>query len=121
MEFCSSIFSSILFSLKLFELSFFIIKPFIINEQYKKQQILLNLKIKIPNSDNYIEIPLRDDENPLLIFNNLKLDSTDDIKKIIYEKIEYSIYLIKYFKYLAISNNSVNRINELYRNVNIIN
>ena len=96
-------------------------KPFIINEQYKKQQILLNLKIKIPNSDNYIEIPLRDDENPLLIFNNLKLDSTDDIKKIIYEKIEYSIYLIKYFKYLAISNNSVNRINELYRNVNIIN
>ena len=96
-------------------------KPFIINEQYKKQQILLNLKIKIPNSDNYIEIPLRDDENPLLIFNNLKLDSTDDIKKIIYDKIEYSIYLIKYFKYLAISNNSVNRINELYRNVNIIN
>lgn len=96
-------------------------KPFIINEQYKKKQILLNLKIKIPNSDNYIEIHLKEDENPLLIFNNLKLDSTDSIKKIIYEKIEQSIYLIKYFKNLALTSNSVNEINELYKNINIIN
>ena len=90
-------------------------KPFIINEQYKKPEILLNIKIKIPNSNNFIEIPLREDENPYLIFNNLKLNSTDEIKKIIYEKIEYSIYLIKYFKNLALSRYSVNQINELFK------
>ena len=75
----------------------------------------MNIKIKIPNSNNFIEIPLREDENPYLIFNNLKLNSTDEIKKIIYEKIEYSIYLIKYFKNLALSRYSVNQINELFK------
>ncbi len=96
-------------------------KPFIINNQDKKKEILLNIKIKKTESDNYIELPIREEEDPILILDNLKLDLQEIQKKKIIKDIENSLNIIKHFKNLYIENDSLNIINKIKNNMNCIN
>ena len=83
--------------------------PFMIdNNNRNKNNILLNIKIKLPNSNNFIEIPLRDNDNPISLINKLNMDLSVIEKYIIYEKIENSINFIKHFNDLIISYNNKN-------------
>ncbi len=92
-------------------------KPFIINKQVKNK-ILLNIKIKIPNSDNYIEIPIREEEDPELIIDNLKLVLNEYQKKKLIEDIKNSIKFIINFNNLSIGNNSLDIVNTIINNIN---
>ena len=93
-------------------------KPFIINNQDKKKEILLNIKIKKIDSDNYIELPIREEEDPLVILDNLKIDLQEIQKKKIIKDIEYSLNIIKHFNTLYIENDSLNIINKIKNNMN---
>ena len=92
-------------------------KPFIINKQVKKK-ILLNIKIKIPNSNNYIEVPIREEEDPVLIIDNLKLVLNEYQKKKLIEDIKNSLKLIINFNNLSIGNNSLDILNTIKNNIN---
>ena len=93
-------------------------KPFIMNNQDKKKEILLNIKIKKKESDNYIELPIREEEDPILILENLQLDLNEIQKKKIIKDIEYSLHIIKHFNNLYIENDSLNIINKIKNNMN---
>ena len=93
-------------------------KPFIMNNLDKKKEILLNIKIKKKESDNYIELPIREEEDPILILENLQLDLNEIQKKKIIKDIEYSLRIIKHFNNLYIENDSLNIINKIKNNMN---
>lgn len=94
-------------------------RPFIINNNIRNNNdILLNIKIKLSNSNNYIEIPLRENDNPLSLINKLNMDLSLIEKNEIYEKIENSLNIIKHFNDLIISCNNNKNIYELNNYIN---
>ena len=96
-------------------------KPFVMKKQIEKEKkIVLNLKIKIDNNGNEIEIPIREGENPLNILEKLiiKSDLNEDKMKRINFEIQKTLNFIDSFKNLFIRNNSFDIISEINNCIN---
>jgi hypothetical protein len=87
-------------------------KPFILRNKTEEDNILLNLKIKIPNQDKEIYISIKKDENPIEKINKLK------INKELILKIQKEVN--KYLYYLNLSNSFSLKFNS-YEQLKIIN
>ena len=98
-------------------------KPFKMKtiEKKKEKEILLNLKIRIDENGNEIQIPIREGENPINILDNLIINinlNEDKMKRIHYEIQKTLNFINNSFKTLFIRNNSFYIINEVYNCIN---
>ena len=89
-------------------------KPFIMKKPIEKE-IILNLKIKIDDKGNEIEIGIREGEDPLNVLENIITQIKVKKEKIkrLYNEVQNSLNFVNNFKNILIRNDSLKIINEV--------